>query len=760
MSKTGVELLCSQCGKTYSNVTNLNKHMRMIHSGRKKKEKPGKFYCEFCCKCYLRLFNLKRHIQSYHSATSKERNFKFFCALCPCRFRYKTNYNQHLKQRHKIFNKSARKSQRNLSEHKCAICGFKSTKKTLLVHFVENHNIILQETKYFFDSLQEFISWKSSYEYDTNSKFIMDYSNLREGFLYRSYKCYHHEIRAHDPYSHKNQNEELYCPANIKLKKPNNKACTVVVLDTHVGHKLRKKDLKVDKLNEESLLTKIPFNDLFDEVRSSISESNVPILTEPVLYKIETSFNLFTSLKDSNDALELDLWIKDLQDLNVVLFYKAEGCIFKDYPELKTEEFVLVLMTDAQAQMLLKYGSDGVCIDRYPGVIKRKRIHLVTILVEDEIGEVLPCGFLISNKLNIDILKIFFAHVKHRVGAPIEPNVFMADTEPCFAKAWVSAMLPASMFLFNPWSVDFAWRRNLKLKVKRIEKQLEVYQLLWTLWEQTDHNIFETQLQNVCESLSQDPETANFALYFKTHFISHGDSWAYCHKGLNNNLCFEKTHRALKCMHLMGQKVERFDKSIGAIMRFIRNKYVDRFVLSDAVNLIQKMQNICLNHKSSLEIDLEFVNNNPGGGWSVLSSDQTKLYSVQKVKDDCDCQLKCFECNSCLHQYICSCIDCTISYNMCKHIHLVCRLPESATVSIPMPINYSVEVTFADDSDDDTSEYCNTEFIEEVDSAEKTCKEMRSNCNAESSEVLVMEKHVEPLLETAKKSKNLTETVK
>lgn len=59
-------------------------------------------------------------------------------------------------------------------------------------------------------------------------------------------------------------------------------------------------------------------------------------------------------------------------------------------------------------------------------------------------------------------------------------------------------------------------------------------------------------------------------------------------------------------------------------------------------------------------------------GWNSASEKQTELYLLQEVREGCNCQLLCPDCKVCIHKYICSCIDTSIKYNMCKHIHLLC----------------------------------------------------------------------------------------
>lgn len=58
----------------------------------------------------------------------------------------------------------------------------------------------------------------------------------------------------------------------------------------------------------------------------------------------------------------------------------------------------------------------------------------------------------------------------------------------------------------------------------------------------------------------------------------------------------------------------------------------------------------------------------------ILSSESgQELYTIQRVNLSCKCELKCSKCETCIHAYICSCLDSTIKWNMCKHIHLLCQ---------------------------------------------------------------------------------------
>ncbi|VEN56571.1 unnamed protein product [Callosobruchus maculatus] len=64
-------------------------------------------------------------------------------------------------------------------------------------------------------------------------------------------------------------------------------------------------------------------------------------------------------------------------------------------------------------------------------------------------------------------------------------------------------------------------------------------------------------------------------------------------------------------------------------------------------------------------------------GWQVPSSSTCEIYLVEEQKVNCDCKLTCSSCEAYLHAYSCSCLDNSIRWNMCKHIHLICQYKKS-----------------------------------------------------------------------------------
>ena len=49
----------------------------------------------------------------------------------------------------------------------------------------------------------------------------------------------------------------------------------------------------------------------------------------------------------------------------------------------------------------------------------------------------------------------------------------------------------------------------------------------------------------------------------------------------------------------------------------------------------------------------------------------TDKFAVHYDKKTCDCKLQCDMCGACSHMCTCSCLDATLHYTVCKHVHLV-----------------------------------------------------------------------------------------
>ncbi|GFS54819.1 MULE domain-containing protein [Nephila pilipes] len=228
---------------------------------------------------------------------------------------------------------------------------------------------------------------------------------------------------------------------------------------------------------------------------------------------------------------------------------------------------------------------------------------------------------------------------------------------------------------FCTWHVDHAWRKDLQ-KIQYREMQLEVYKILRTLMEEKDVDTFNVMFNEVIKKILENDMTKEFCKYFLDNYANCMNSWAYCHRlqlGLNTNMHVESMHKALKYIYLKGRNAKWLDKTINALMRFIRDKLVDRLIVTNKGKLTSKLKNHRQRHKTSLSLSTAMITENESG-YIVPSSSSHETCLVQENNTNCSCKLICTDCsNTCIHNYSCTCQDASVKWNMCKHIHLVCR---------------------------------------------------------------------------------------
>ena len=90
-------------------------------------------------------------------------------------------------------------------------------------------------------------------------------------------------------------------------------------------------------------------------------------------------------LRHKNDAQSVDYLVRELQqeENKVVIAYKTQGQTNQDFPQLSNDSFLLVLMTDFQAEMFADHSHRIVCIDSTHKT-NPYGFKLVTIVVPDE----------------------------------------------------------------------------------------------------------------------------------------------------------------------------------------------------------------------------------------------------------------------------------------------------------------------------------------------------------------------------------------
>lgn len=222
-----------------------------------------------------------------------------------------------------------------------------------------------------FKTVEEFQEWKLLTEKQTFSSFV-NMHGFQKGANCKKIKYTCHRSgnirkRGKNIRSIKTQGCNKingYCPAEMSLTIEANNKCTVQFCNSHFGHRLEE-DMghlflsKSDRHNFASkIAANIPLQCILDEVRDSITNNKLErthLLTKKDLYNIEKSFNLNRSaVRHTNDAISVDAWVNELKLNGSVLFYKPQECVYEEYPQLKEEDFCLIIMTEGQRELLLR----------------------------------------------------------------------------------------------------------------------------------------------------------------------------------------------------------------------------------------------------------------------------------------------------------------------------------------------------------------------------------------------------------------------
>ena len=243
--------------------------------------------------------------------------------------------------------------------------------------------------------------------------------------------------------------------------------------------------------------------------------------------------------------------------------------------------------------------------------------------------------------------------------------------------AWSSVMGDSDNHLYCAWHVDKAFRENIQHRVKDSESRVNAYKMLRTLMVERDITTFEATKRYVLAQLHADGKTANFATYLESNYFSCSQRWAYCYRkncGVNTNMALERMHGLLKYHYQNGKKNKRLDSAIQSIVYMLEDRQVDRLLTLCRGKYSRKLADLHKRHETSLSLDVQCFQISPNREWTVQSSsDLDEFYNVTKSEKTCNsCNLKCDDCHACIHDFLCTCSDMSIKYQMCKHIHYIC----------------------------------------------------------------------------------------
>ncbi|KFM83294.1 hypothetical protein X975_22867, partial [Stegodyphus mimosarum] len=387
-------------------------------------------------------------------------------------------------------------------------------------------------------------------------------------------------------------------------------------------------------------------------------------------------------------------------------------------------------MTEFQKHILLTSSKKVVCVI---SLFRRRGgpFYLTVLFVMDEYDLAFPAAFCISSKVDKSVITQFFDAIKQSAG-PLSATYFISENVPLFYDTWREVMNDEAKCLWGMWYVDNRIRGQLKLFKGNTEKRSDVYKTMRILLECQDKTVFSVMFENFLEKLLNDPQTKDLGKLIEQHFGCNLEMWACCYRkdiNLSTDIHLEIMYRILRYCCREGKKT-KLNKFIFVLMKFVRDKMLDRFSNSideEKINLARESINAC--HNLGLEILSSDIHAVSEKLWSIRSKEENFYVSHEMTTCLEHCNLRCEECDICIHMFTCNCVHNLINGSLCPHIHAVVWNLLTPHFSYPVSDEVAVDESM-DDIAEKNTEDCSELFESVLKKTHVLYKKIRSNkCN-------------------------------
>ena len=241
----------------------------------------------------------------------------------------------------------------------------------------------------------------------------------------------------------------------------------------------------------------------------------------------------------SDDHAATDLLLRKLQaEKNCcVLLYKRPGEDDSSGYGLLKADFMCVLATEFQLRQFADNAFRVICVDSTHKV-SDKGLKLLTLLVADSTGELVPAAFAIAREED-ETLVYAFLHSVHIACEQrllqYQARVFMSDDSKPIRNAAARLWTTVQFWLLCWWHV----RENWKDKVKRVRNQaledelwkclmvsrlfcalhvVDSAELLQVMMHEPNLERFQQLLASFMRTYSRQPKAEPFIKYFRTYY--------------------------------------------------------------------------------------------------------------------------------------------------------------------------------------------------------------------------------------------------
>lgn len=288
-----------------------------------------------------------------------------------------------------------------------------------------------------FEDFKQFVGWKEEEELNQKTRYIQKCAPYSDG-NYKTWYYYCNRTGTYKPRGKKIRHLKSQgtskiakqCTAHIKATVTlDTGTVKVQYCDTHHSHHIKLAHLRMHSSTRMNIAAKlqqgVSMDRIMDDIRETVSKelNREHLISRQDLHNIKKQYNIDGVIRHQNDLISTSAWVEDMKNLkyNSVLLFKRQGEEQNDHMDnVSDKDFILCLQTEFQRDMLIKFGSNVICIDSTHGT-NAYDFYLTTLLVLDEYEEGIQVGWMISNREDTLMLMLFFNAIKER-GGDIHPK--------------------------------------------------------------------------------------------------------------------------------------------------------------------------------------------------------------------------------------------------------------------------------------------------------------------------------------------------
>ncbi|XP_019853060.1 PREDICTED: uncharacterized protein LOC109582660 [Amphimedon queenslandica] len=411
---------------------------------------------------------------------------RFVCSICGSAYSHSSGLSRHKSRDHT-------QSFGNIACSYTECCCRFSNIDQLIKHLQESHNHSIEVKTRKFDTMEDFMAWKSDIEKSSSSSYVLHSAPQKR----EDHSCYYYYCNRSGVYHLRGKGKRAlklqgssnkvdgYCVAYIRACRYTSGAVTVEICDHHL-HESQLAHIPLPESTRHMIAAKlqdgVEIQAILDSIRDGVEGAEIgrsELINRQDIHNIRHQYNIEGIQYHSNDHSSVQLWVDNLQsdseDESVVLLFKEQGVEqSNDLNDFSVSDFALGIQTCFQKDMLFRFGKESICIDSTHGT-NIYDFYLITVLVLDDYKEGIPVAWLILNREDAAVLNQFFSKLKVRCG-DISTDVFMSDDADNFFNGWKGVFTVSNTRkLICSWHVDRSWRKGLHTHISVKSKQAEVY---------------------------------------------------------------------------------------------------------------------------------------------------------------------------------------------------------------------------------------------------------------------------------------------